>query len=78
MAENKSINQEMIAKIEWCNKGVMYGKEAETAIGQWNVTWDNWGLNDVGVLNSTSMKVTSKIGKSSTQQEKNKMTSTKI
>lgn len=28
LAENKSINQELISKIEWCNKGVMYGKEA--------------------------------------------------
>ncbi len=28
LAENKSLNQELIGKIEWCTRGVMYGKEA--------------------------------------------------
>ncbi len=32
LSETKNINQELISKIEWCNRGVIYGKESETTL----------------------------------------------
>ncbi len=61
------MNQELIGKIEWCNKGVRYGKEAEMAIRAWGREWGEASVLGGG---GSSNSKNGKSGKS--RQEKSK------